>query len=222
MAYMRLWVLKKASIFVQWGIHFYRNPKKKNTDSQQRGTPLTMAYDLSAFRHPRLRATDQKYRESDDRSRIKFSYYYFSKICWQFFGELFPKITFIRSAFFSFPNFTKIEKQAKSPLWIRMEHAEIMHLQQTRISNIRNCSRIANYLTFESFLRHLHLFSFLMNSYFQLFFRLIESANREGFKVKVKFSSDLVAYISSIYICVYFSEQRQTSKGSLIICCFFF
>lgn len=73
-----------------------------------------MAYDLSAFRHPRLRATDQKYRESDDRSKIKFSYYYFSKICWQFFSELFPKITSLRSAFLVFPILQKLKSRQKA------------------------------------------------------------------------------------------------------------
>ena len=46
-------------------------------------------------------------------------------------------------------------------------------------------------------------------------FRPVEDANRKGFKVKVKFKSNIGAYI---YSSIYFPEQKLRSKVSLIIC----
>ena len=62
------------------------------------GDSITTFKCLKGLAPSYLRATDQKYRESDDRIVISFFFFFPKCLC----GELFSKITFLTFAVFSF------------------------------------------------------------------------------------------------------------------------
>ena len=79
--------------------------------------------EVQIFTEEHLRATDQKYRESNDRTEISYFSFFPQNVVNYFQNHIYK---FRR--FFVFLKIAKVEKLAKSSLGIRGKHGEIMHL----------------------------------------------------------------------------------------------
>ena len=153
-----------------------------------------------------LRATDRTYRKSDDRIKISnLTFFNLKHLC----GERFSKITFISSAvFLVFLKFTIWKVGIK----LSLDPRETL---RSYTSLARSCGAMETTVVLQIIsclnhpFRYLHVQIFLQSSYFKLSFRLIENANRERFKVKVKFSLALGVYI---YSSIYFRNKNGLQK----------